>query len=57
MIEVKLEFNLGDSKVDIIDKVIKVIDNIMYVGWVFLYICFFKFVRNKVVFSFCNDSY
>lgn len=36
--EAKLEFNLGDSKADTIDKAIKAIGNIMYVGWVSSYI-------------------
>ena len=46
--EAKLEFNFGDSKADTIDKVIKAIDNLMYVGWVSSYIRPFKLVRNKV---------
>lgn len=32
--DVKVEFNLGDVKVDIMDKVIKVIDEIIYIGGV-----------------------
>lgn len=32
--DVKVEFNLGDVKVDIKDKVIKVIDEIIYIGGV-----------------------
>ena len=55
--EAKLEFNLGDSKVDTIDKAIKAIDNIMYVGWVSSYIRPFKLVRNKVAPNSRNDSH
>lgn len=32
--DVKVEFNLGDVNVDIMDKVIKVIDEIIYIGGV-----------------------
>jgi len=55
--EAKLEFNLGDSKADTIDKAIKAIDNIMYVGWVSSYIRPFKLVRNKVAPNARNDSH
>ena len=55
--EAKLEFNLGDSKADTIDKAIKAIDNIMYVGWVSSYIRPFKLVRNKVAPNSRNDSH
>ena len=57
MTEAKLEFNLGDSKADTIDKAIKAIDNIMYVGWVSSYIRPFKLVRNKVAPNSRNDSH
>ena len=57
MTEAKLEFNLGDSKADTIDKAIKAIDNIMYVGWVSSYIRPFKLVRNKVAPYSRNDSH
>ena len=57
MTEAKLEFNLGDSKVDTIDKAIKAIDNIMYVGCVSSYIRPFKLVRNKVAPNSRNDSH
>ena len=57
MTEAKLEFNLGDSKADTIDKAIKAIDNIMYVGWVSSYIRPFKLVRNKVASNSRNDSH
>ena len=55
--EAKLEFNLGDSKADTIEKAIKAIDNIMYVGWVSSYIRPFKLVRNKVTLNSRNDSH
>ena len=55
--ETKLEFNLGDSKADTIDKAIKAINNIMYVGWVSSYIRPFKLVRNKVAPNVRNDSH
>ena len=55
--ETKLEFNLGDSKADTIDKAIKAINNIMYVGWVSSYIRPFKLVRNKVAPNARNDSH
>ena len=57
MTEVKLEFNLGDSKADNIDKAIKAIDNIIYVGWVSSYIRPFKLIRNKVAPNARNDSH
>ena len=57
MTEFKLEFNLGDSKADTINKAIKAIDNIMYVGWVSSYIRPFKLVRNKVAPYTRNDSH
>lgn len=55
--EAKLEFNLGDSRADTIDKAMKAIDNIMYVGWVSSYIRPFKLVRNKVTPNTRNDSH
>ncbi len=55
--EAKLEFNLGDNKVDTIDKAIKAIDNIMYVGWVSSYIRAIKVVKNKVAPNARNDSH
>ena len=55
--EAKLEFNLGDSKADTIDKAIKAVDNIMYVGWVSSYIRPFKLVRNKVAPNSRKDSH
>ena len=55
--EAKLEFNLGDSKADTIDKAIKAIGNIMYVGWISSYIRPFKLVRNKVAPNSRNDSH
>jgi len=55
--EAKLEFNLGDSNADTIDKAIKAIDNIMNVGWVFSYIRPFKLVRNKVASNVRKDSH
>ena len=55
--EAKLEFNLGDSKADTIDKAIKAIDNIKYVGWVSSYIRPFKLVRNKVAPNSRKDSH
>lgn len=55
--EAKLEFNLGDSKVNTVEKAIKAIDNIMYVGWVSSYIRPFKLVRNKVAPNSRNDSH
>ena len=55
--EAKLEFNLGDSRADTIDKAIKAIDNIMYVGWVSSYNRHFKLVRIKVAPNSRNDSH
>ena len=57
MTEAKLEFNLGDSKVNTIDKAIKAINNIMYVGWVSSYIRALKIVKNKVAPNARNDSH
>lgn len=57
MTEAKLEFNLGDSKADTLEKAIKAIDNIMFVGWVSSYIRPFKLVRNKVAPNSRNDSH
>ena len=55
--EAKLEFNLDDSKVDTVDKAIKAIGNIMYVGWVSSYIRALKIVKNKVAPNARNDSH
>ncbi|XP_078348007.1 uncharacterized protein LOC144633094 [Oculina patagonica] len=55
--EAKLEFNLGDNNVDTIDKAIKAIDNILYVGWVSSYIRAIKIVKNKVAPNARNDSH
>ena len=57
MTEAKLEFNLGDSKANTIEKAIRAIDNIMYVGWVSSYIRPYKIVRNKVAPNSRNDSH
>jgi len=54
--EAKVEFNLRDSRADTIEKAIKAIDNIMYVGWVSSYIRPFKLVRNKVAPNSRNNS-
>lgn len=37
-IEVKLEFNLRDVNVDMMEKVIEVIDKIMYMGGVIVFV-------------------